>query len=55
MESYILYTYQEVDGETVCHAYGPTSQEAAQSVGEQMKSNEAGLGFMVLQLETLPE
>lgn len=56
---YILYTYQEVEGQEKCHAYGPAAQESCEQAGETLKARavtaaEPALGFMVLPLETWP-
>lgn len=52
--TYILYTYQTVSGQEICHAYGPSDDKAAlQQIGESMAQT-PGVGFMVLQLEAVP-
>ena len=57
--NYVIYTYQQVNGETVCHVFGPTTEDNAQRQGENFAASakEAGqpeLRFMVLPLEALP-
>lgn len=53
-DQYIVYTYVEENGETVCHAYGPGTQAACQAEGEKLQAATPALGFMVVLLEELP-
>lgn len=54
---WVLYTYQTVDGLSVCGAIGYTDKAAAQAAGESAVGKEPtgqGFGFMVLPLEAAP-
>lgn len=63
--AYVLYTYQsiEADGESklVCHAYthdatgAALTQTVANNVGQELAGATAGLAFMVLLAEQLPQ
>jgi hypothetical protein len=59
MNSFILYTYQTVDGQLECRAYGPTSSQQAQLLGERLAeaataAGETELAYMVLPLQAMP-
>lgn len=59
MNPFVLYTYQTVNGQLVCHAYGASSQQQAQTTGENLQASaraaqQPELDFMVLPLEPLP-
>jgi IS1 family transposase len=57
MTSWIVYTYQTVAGETVCHAYGPTDQQTAQEYAASVNAASApgGVYAMAVALEAMPE
>lgn len=59
MGSYVLYTYQTVDGEYVCHTYAVADEATGQAAGAKLAAaataeGDSGVGFMVLPLEALP-
>lgn len=54
MATTVLYTYEVIEGETVCHAYGYDDEATARTEGESLHAQNSNLGFMVLPLESPP-
>lgn len=59
MQSFILYTYQQLAADPVCHAYGPASQSQCELTGQNLvqsakQAGEPPLTTMVLPLESMP-